>query len=573
MPIRVLPPDVASKIAAGEVIERPASVVKELIENAIDAGARQIRIEVRGGGLQLIRVIDDGCGIDPDDLETAFQRHATSKIETADDLFHISTLGFRGEALPSIAAVADVTVVTRTADQLVGTYLSLRNGTPSDRGKRGCAPGTVVSVSGLFRNVPARLKFLNGPINEGSRIATVVSHYAMAHPDLKFSLVSDGRLVFQTTGTGDLRDVLAKVYDVDVASALLPVVYEGSSEDGVSVHGYVSPPSVTRATRVYMSFFVNGRWVRSRLLSYALEEAYHTLLPVGRHPIAALNLQIPPTDVDVNVHPSKTEVKFVREREVFARVQRAVRQVLTNHLSIPAVVGRAAVAGIDIQHHFQPTTDSIISTPAGEQAQPLLIETPSGPADSSGLPILRVLGQSASTFVIAEGPEGIYLIDQHRAHERVLYERLMEEHQQSAVSTQLLLEPLTVELTARQMAVFPERQAGLTKMGFNVDQFGDNAILVRAVPALLTHTDLPATLRELLDQAIDDGSAGDWQERLMVALSCKGAVKSGQPLSLTEMRELVMQLEKTSIPPTCPHGAPTMVHLSQAQLERQFGRR
>lgn len=572
MPIRVLPPDVASKIAAGEVIERPASVVKELIENAIDAGARQIRIEIRGGGLHLIRVIDDGYGIDPEDLETAFQRHATSKIASADDLFRVATLGFRGEALPSIAAVADVTVVTRTDDQLVGTYLSLRDGAPIDRGKRGCAPGTVVSVSGLFRNLPARLKFLNGPINEGSRVATVVSHYAMAYPGVKFSLVNDGRLTFQTTGSGDLRDVLAKVYDVSVASALLPVIHEGSSEDSVTVHGYVSPPSVTRATRVYMSFFVNGRWIRSRLLSYALEEAYHTLLPVGRHPIAALNIELPAADLDVNVHPSKTEVKFVREREVFARVQRAVRQVVTDHLTIPAVVGRAAAAGTDIQHHFQPVADSIIVAP-GEQAQPSLIETTDESTGGKCLPILRVLGQSASTFVIAEGPEGIYLIDQHRAHERVLYERLMDEQKRSAVNTQLLLEPLTVELTARQMAVFPNRQSGLAKMGFNVEPFGDNAVLVRAVPALLTQSDLPTTLRELLDQAIDDGSAGDWQERLTVTLSCKGAIKSGQPLSLTEMRELVMQLEKTSIPPTCPHGAPTMVHLSQAQLERQFGRR
>lgn len=573
MPIAVLPPDVASRIAAGEVIERPASVVKELIENAIDAGARQVRVEIRGGGLHLIRVIDDGCGIDPGEIGLAFQRHATSKISSADDLFSINTLGFRGEALPSIAAVADVTLVTRQRDQLAGAYISLKGGTVAESGKRGCAPGTVVSVLNLFRNVPARLKFLSGPISEGSRVAAVVTHYAMAYPHIKFNLVSDGRLVIQTSGDGDLRAVLAKTYGVDVAAAMLAVIAESSPQSSVSVHGYISPPSLTRATRAYLSFFVNGRWVHSRLLAYAVEEAYHSMLPVGRHPIAVLNLEMPPTDLDVNVHPSKTEIKFLREREVFARVQRAVRQELTDHITVPTVISRATETGTEIQRHFEAATGQIPVSNLGHQSQPALPGAPEPSITGTGLPILRVLGQSSNTFIVAEGPEGIYLIDQHRAHERVLYERLRQEQDRSSVSHQLLLQPLTVELTSRQMAVLPERQPGLSKMGFVLEPFGEQAVLVRAVPALLAESDLSSTLRELLDQAIDDRCAGDWLERLTVTLACKGAVKAGQQLSLVEMRELVMQLEKTSIPPTCPHGAPTMIHLSQAQLERQFGRR
>lgn len=576
LPIRVLAPDVATKIAAGEVVERPASVAKELIENAIDAGARQLRIEIRDGGLQLVRVIDDGHGIAPEELETAFQRHATSKISSTDDLFSIATLGFRGEALPSIAAVADVTLVTRPADQLVGSFIRMRDGLLVEQGKRGCAAGTMISVQNLFSNVPARLKFLNGSVNEGSRVANVISQYAMAYPEIKFSLVNNGRLAFQSTGSGELRDVLAKVYSVDVAAAMLPVIVEGDTQYDITIHGYVSPPNVTRATRAYLSFFVNGRWIRSRLLSYAIEEAYHTLLPVGRHPIAVVNIKLPATDLDVNVHPGKTEIKFLREREVFTHLQRAVRQVLTDHLTIPVVVNRAAAISSDIQHHFQPTWDGVVVANSRQESPSAVPEAPQLPALSASmnerLPILRVLGQSANTLIVAEGPEGIYLIDQHRAHERVLYEQLMDEQKRSAVHTQLLLEPLTVELTARQMTVLPDRMEGLASVGFSLEQFGDLAILVRAVPALLTRPDLSTAIRELLDQAVDDRASSDWLERMAITLACHGAIKSGQPLSLTEMRELVMQLEKTSIPPTCPHGSPTMVHLSQAQLKRQFGR-
>ncbi len=588
MAIRILDPQVAAKIAAGEVIERPASVVKELLDNAIDAGSTQIRIETREGGLRLIRVTDNGCGIPAAEVELAFLPHATSKIQTADDLRVIRSLGFRGEALHAIAAVAQVTMVTKTADEPAATVLRLEGGKVVSRSSRGAPTGTAVSVENLFVTIPARLKFLKSAATETGHIANVAAQYALAHPGIKFTLMCDGRLSFQSTGSGDLQDVLVKVLGVETARGMIAIVPqpdEAGKTDGIRVSGYVSQPSVTRSTRAYLSLFVNGRWIQSRMLNYAVEEAYHTLLQVGRHPIAVLNIEVPFEQVDVNVHPSKTEVRFLREREVFASVQKAVRTALVESAGIPLATtypregesaGPARWGGprLAVPVHgptgrelgVQPTAVDADSSPSA----PLV---PPAPA-ASKLPPLRILGQFAQTYVIAEAPEGIYLIDQHTAHERVIYEALVAEHARMAVTSQGLLEPLVLEVTPRQRAVVEGHEQQLAELGFQIEPFGEAAIVVRAVPAILARGNVGQAVTEILDEMAEErGTLASWQEALIISVTCHSAVRAGQVLSHDEMRQLLAQLERTTLPRTCPHGRPTMILLSQAQLEREFGRR
>ena len=600
----------ASKIAAGEVIERPASVVKELIENAIDAASTDIRVEVRGGGLQLIRVLDDGVGIAPDELALCFGRHATSKIQQAEDLYAIRTLGFRGEALPSIAAVARVSIVSRRPSDGTGAFVEIQDSKLIGHGPRGCAPGTVISVQDLFANVPARLKYLRSAGTEMAHISHLVTQFALAYPELRFTLINDGRLVFQSAGDGNLLSVLIKVYGVTTADEMLSISLDGGSTDGrvgsdYRVDGYVSRPNATRSSRSYLSFFVNRRWVQNRSLAYAVEEAYHPLLPAGRHPIAVLNVSLPLEEVDVNVHPQKAEVRFLRDREVFGLVQRAVRRTISENFSMSSIMSSPGHALPEVQRrvevvNYRPTADwrasglsayddrslPIFGVPNRFQALPGRArsaemdvgkerassegEPPSLP--EPGLPLLRVIGQMGNTFIIAEGPGGMYLVDQHRAHERIIFERLEEELANKTYSSQTLLEPLTVELTVQQAEVLRRRLANLARVGFELEEFGEQAYLVRAVPAVVAGSNVSQSVREIIEKAAEEYANGDWQRELTAKLACTGAIKAGQVLSLAEMRELLTQLESTKLPPRCPHGSPTMVHLSQSQLEKQFGR-
>ncbi|RLC79978.1 MAG: DNA mismatch repair endonuclease MutL, partial [Chloroflexi bacterium] len=330
MPIRILPPEIASKIAAGEVVERPASVVKELVENSIDAGAFNIKVEVRHGGRRLIRVVDDGCGIPAEEVELAFARYATSKISSAADLFHIRTLGFRGEALASIAAVSRVTLITRPQDQPTGVMVRVEGGRITHKEPRGCPVGTSVSVENLFYNVPARRKFLRHPATEMSHISKVVVHYALAYPSIKFTLVRDGQIAFQSPGTGEMADVLVKAYGPEVAQQLLELKAGEKTPSGfIRLHGYIAPPSLHKANRSHISFFVNSRWIQDAMLTKALIEAYHTFLPPGRYPMAIISITIDPGLVDVNVHPTKREIRFRNPGDVFSTLQKAVRHLLT----------------------------------------------------------------------------------------------------------------------------------------------------------------------------------------------------------------------------------------------------
>ncbi len=572
MTIKILAPEVASKIAAGEVVERPASVVKELLDNALDAGATQIAIEVQGGGVRLIRVVDNGIGIPPEEVDLAFERFATSKVSTAEDLESISSLGFRGEALPSIAAVSEVTMVTRSQDELGGIFLNIKDGAIMQKAKRGCPTGTTITVRSLFRSFPARLKFLKSTATENGHIGQLVTQYSLAYPEVRFILVVDGRTTFRSPGSGSLREVLGVVYGADTAKSMLPIDHGDEREDSLRpmVTGFVSPPSLTRATRGYMSFFVNRRWVQSRMLTYALEEGYHGLLMTGRHPIAVINIGMPPQEMDVNVHPAKSEVKFRHEREVFGAVQKAARNTLLAQAPMPTLgtLQRPPTAPA-------PATEPLfIPEPGAEEAavrQPPTMPETTEPVARS-LPILRVVGQIANTYIITEGPDGIYMIDQHAAHERVLFERIRDQRQRKSVEIQGMLQPVPVELTVRQQELLELQAEALADYGFDIEHFGERTYLVRSVPAVLQGRNVPQSLTELLD-FLGEGAQSEWGEGIAVSLACHSAVLAGQVLSQEEMIDLVRQLENTSQPKTCPHGRPTMIHLSAAQLEKGFGRR
>lgn len=576
MAIQILSSDVVAKIAAGEVIERPASVVKELLENSLDAGARTIHLEIRDGGRSEIRVADDGCGIPAGEIALAVQRHATSKLSTAEDLYRIRTLGFRGEALAAIAAVSHLTLVSRPAGQEVGVEVRVDGGKASPPQPRACTLGTIIVVRDLFYNTPARLKFLKQARTEAGYIHALVGDYALAHPAVAFHLLSDGRTLLRTSGSGKLYDAIIEVHGLETAQQMLPVEGElGAGETLVRVHGYVGQPSLSRASRRAITLFVNGRRIRDSGLTYAVEEAYHTLLMVERHPVAIIGVEVDPALVDVNVHPTKSEVKFAQSDQVFAAVQRAVRNALQEHAAIPRVAAvRAGTPEIVPQREErgrprQPALPRLGGPlfPEEEAAEPPAAASP-------GLPPLRVVGQVEGTYILAEGPEGIYIIDQHAAHERVLYERLTGERQRLAVRTQALLEPLIVELTPQQDAMLAERLEELRGWGFEMEPFGERAYRVRQVPAVLGRGDARASVAALIEEWSEGLRRGlSWDEQLLTTIACHSAVRAGQVLSIEEMRELIHLLEETRLPRTCPHGRPTMILLSQQQLLREFGRR
>jgi DNA mismatch repair protein MutL len=572
MPIRILSPDVASKIAAGEVVERPASVVKELLENSLDAGATQIAIEVQGGGVRLIRVVDNGVGIPPEEVDLAFERFATSKVATADDLEGISSLGFRGEALPSIAAVSEVTMVTRSREELSGIFVNIKDGAVLEKAKRGCPIGTTVTVRNLFRNVPARLKFLKSSATENGHISNLVTQYSLAFPEVRFTLLIDGRTAFRSTGSGNLREVVGTVYGLEVGKAMLQIeVKEGADPLLPGVTGFISPISLTRASRNYLSFFVNRRWVQNRILIYALEEAYQGLLMVGRHPIAVINISLPPEDLDVNVHPTKNEVKFRNERDVFSAIHKAVREALAIQASMPTLDTLPQPQSVSASQAERLPAFAAKSEEAVTRT-PLATSPHSAEPVAKSLPILRVVGQMANTYIIAEGPDGMYLIDQHAAHERVLFERIRDQRSRRAVEVQGLLQPAPVELTVRQQELLELQSEALSEYGFGIEHFGERTYLVRSVPALLSGQNVAQSLVEVLD-FLAEGEKGDRREEIAISLACHGAVRAGQALSQEEMRDLIRQLEQASQPRTCPHGRPTMIHLSSNQLEKGFGRR
>ncbi|MEP7215499.1 MAG: DNA mismatch repair endonuclease MutL [Anaerolineaceae bacterium] len=588
--IRVLPPDVAARIAAGEVIERPASVVRELLDNAIDAGSQRISLEIEDGGIRLIRVVDDGRGIPPEQIEIAFERHATSKINGLGDLGHVHTLGFRGEALPSIAAAADVEITSRAASEPVGVVAVFVDARVVRRSGRPAPVGTSFAVRDLFARLPARRKFLGSVASESRQIAVLASHYALAYPAIAFQFSSNGRRVLATSGDGGLRHAFAAVYGADAAQQMLQVDHD---EDGIRVSGLVAPPSLHRGNRAAISIFVNGRWVQSRPLTFAVVDAYQSQLPVGRHPIAALAVSVGDDDVDVNVHPAKAEVRFRDERLVGRVVRHAVGAALEGSRVVSwfASAESSDLAPGAAAPHPGAQASGLIGerlslrlAPQATQARMELTRALSASGANhpshertqrETLPLLRVVGQMGGTYVVAEGPDGMYLIDQHAAHERVVYDRLVHrrESESGTRPSQPLLEPLVAELDPMQAATLDENRDSLALLGLEAEPFGESAYLVRAIPVGLGDTDVTAALRQVLDQLAGEKRVIDPFQRAAATVACHSSVRAGMALALDEMRRLVEDLERTASPRTCPHGRPTLVHVGTDLIERQFGRR
>jgi DNA mismatch repair protein MutL len=527
------------------------------------------------------------------EVEVAFHRHSTSKLATADDLARITTLGFRGEALASIAAVSRVTFVTRTADEPVGTLLRLEGGRVVTRQESGRPQGTAVTVEDLFFNVPARRKFLRSDRTERRHIDGWLTRYAMAYPGLRFTLNHDGRVVFQSPGSDRLRDVLVAVYGLEIGAALLEILLDDQQPaSGIQVAGFVSPPSLHRANRTYITLFVNGRWVQDARLTYAIVQAYHTLLPSGRYPLAVAMVHLPPEEVDVNVHPAKAEVRFSDGDAVFRAVQKAVRRTLMERSPVPIAARPPTAWPVSPAQRREERLERLAGLrprPAGEQLRfeekPPDMAAPgagvlvpsaalrAGPS-AERLPPLRVVGQLGVTYIVAEGPEGMYLIDQHAAHERVLFEHLLAERERAAVASQALLEPQPVELAPEAMGLLEEHLEALSSLGFQVEPFGGTTLLVRTLPTLVAEENPREVLEDMAAALLagDVPLGGRVEEGVARSVCKRAAVKAGQVMTREEMEELVRALEQCANPRTCPHGRPTMIHLSVEQLAREFGR-
>jgi DNA mismatch repair protein MutL len=576
VPIRILADEVASQIAAGEVVERPASVVKELFENGLDAGASRIEIRVVNAGRSQIEVSDDGEGILYEELSLAITRHATSKLHTAEDLFQINSLGFRGEALASIGSVSRLTVISRHKTESVGGKIYLEGGKALRQERVGVPVGSVVRVEDLFYNVPARLKFLKSDMTEKNLINQIVSRYALAYPRVGFKLTQDNHEVIRASGNGNSREVLAQMYGTELARQMLEV---DLNDEDIQVHGFISPVGQTRSNRKEIAFFVNGRWVQDTSLSSALIQAYHTLLMVGRYPIAALMIRLPFDAVDVNVHPAKAEIRFRDANRVFRAIQRAVKRALLAYSPAPQIPNT----------FWKPMATPLTIDPAWDMAQEVNKQKEQLPADRiesevqngtqfdllvEKMPLLRVIGQVGAAYLVAEGPDGLYLIDQHAAHERVLFERFTRQIDKPE-NSQALLEAVVFQLASADATLLIQQLDHLNRWGFEVEPFGGNTFRVRRIPAILSGVDPVSAVRALVEDFEEDESPlqAEVEARLIARICKRAAVKAGQILSSDEQRALVRDLEKCQSPRTCPHGRPTMIHLSVDLLERQFGRR
>lgn len=592
MPIQILPEHVVAKIAAGEVVERPASVVKEIVENALDAGAETITVEAEGGGRRLIRVSDDGGGIPSDEVELALTRHATSKLQSVEDLTRIATLGFRGEALASIAAVSRFAITTRARGENAGVNVRVEGGRVVNRSMVGAPVGTVITVENLFYNVPARLKFLKTERTERRHINDVVTQYAMAYPAVRFSLHQEGHEQFRSNGSGALGDVLVEVLGLDDFRQMLEIG-SGASEmrrpdlAPVEVRGFVSQPALNRSNRGNITLFVNGRHIKDTSLTHAVVRAYGNLLPDGRYPVAVLMISLSPAEIDVNVHPAKTEVRFSQPDAVFSAVQRAVRTTITGHAPAVSIEPGANFLVPDEAGRWRdkptPALGSETSqmdfdlSPVPETLQKL-VEPPSFSVPSSAaatrrrnLPVLRIVGQIGATYIVAEGPVGLYLVDQHVAHTRVLFEALMADRAADQIETETL-DGVTIEVDRRGREAIERHAGALESFGLGLEPFGGSTYLVRTVPDLLAGRDIEEVMR-LITVDLQTASKEDAARLVAVRVCEAAAYKQGRTLDHADMQALVRKLEYCAEPKVGPRdGGPTLIHITADDLAKQFGR-
>jgi len=642
--VRLLDENTANRIAAGEVVERPASAVKELVENAIDAGATQIAVQLEEGGKRLVSVSDNGFGMTRDDAILALHRHATSKIETADDLFAIKTLGFRGEALPSIASVSQFRIISKPHDEESGITLFVNGGDLETVEETAARNGTTIEVADLFFNTPARLKFMKSTPTEVARCVEVVGQLAVAHPQIAFRLRHGTQEMFSTPGTGESLAALAAVWGRDIARKLIPLRHDGA---GIDVTGFIATPDITRPGRSHELFYVNRRPIKSRLIAHALEDAFRSLTPESRYPIAAVFVEISPELVDVNVHPTKTEVKFTRDGEVHHAVSQAVKQALLAYGIVPQAritnnspsMGLSAHWDADTMREaeqmgqqalsltappsvfasimpFLPERDQegrgtggqgenssliphsssfLLNDPFAEDdpASPIaqrpndpMTQSPDDPTPefevrpkpkpfAEQLREFRVLGQARNTYIIALTPDGIAVIDQHVAHERVLYERLTVTRLSNGIPVQRLAVPLTINLSRREAMLLAEHCESFGEAGWEIAPFGGESFVLRAIPALLSNKPYEAVLRDMIDELVNHSVSRRLlvqRDHVTITNACKMAVKAGDPLSLPEMQGLLEQLAETENPYLCPHGRPIVVTIPFKELDKQFHR-
>ena len=638
--IQQLPSHVADLIAAGEVVERPASVVKELLENSIDAGAANVTVEIRSGGMSMIRVTDDGCGIAPDEAETAFLRHATSKIRTEYDLESIGTLGFRGEALAAVAAVSRVDLMSRMADAPLGIALSLEGGAVTEKEESGCPVGTTMVIRDLFFNTPARLKFVKRDAAEGAAVLAVVQNEALAHPEVAFTFIREGKTELRTPGDGQLKSALYSVFGRDIALGFIPV--KGSGEGGITVSGFASMPVCCRGTRGYQHFFVNGRYIKSKTMTAALEQAYANQRMVGKFPGCVIHVNTKLSSVDVNVHPTKTEVKFVSERQIFDAVYHAVLSALSGSQSPrpsmnlekpkpvdtvtpnqtaltlhdvarpaekkpPVAAPSAPAPAAQVRHEpIKPvyTAPAVSAAPVRKEApapvqpvspsqQKTVISAPMQPVRPEPVaeqpPVVqpareevvcaapetepwKMVGEAFNTYIIVEQGSKLLLIDKHAAHERIWFDKLKSRDWRPM--SQMLMTPVVFKPAPEEHAVLLEQCELLTQFGFEVEDFGGGALIVRQVPHDIDAAQTESALAELAGRLQTTGGRADpsaARDALLHTMACKAAIKGGQkngPAELEKVARAVMSGEVKY----CPHGRPVAIELTRAQLEKQFKR-
>ncbi|TCP30254.1 DNA mismatch repair protein MutL [Scopulibacillus darangshiensis] len=612
--IRKLDEPLANKIAAGEVVERPASIVKELVENALDAEASAIQVDVEEGGLTKIKITDNGHGFAEDDCDIAFERHATSKISEENDLFHIKTLGFRGEALPSIASVSHLELKTCTGEE-AGTHLVLQGGHIIQSGHTASRRGTEITVSNLFFNTPARLKHLKTVHTELGKISDIMNKLALSYPEVRFGLTHNEKPVFQTNGKGDLRQVLAAIYGMQTAKASLQVRDESLD---FQVRGLLVKPEVTRAGRQYVYIFINGRYIRNYPIFNAIMAGYHTLLPIGRYPIAVLHIEMDPTLIDVNVHPAKLEARISKEKELCQLIEQAVRETFHQEQLIPSVQKRdrkesvlkpeqqqldfdQSHAGfpekkerkIERQKNATAVSPPVIEEPAAKydqhrdnQEQPdqewdetieQAFHSPesSSPVDKAErMPRVYPIGQMHGTYILAQNENGLYIIDQHAAQERIKYEFYREKVGETAKEVQELLVPMTFEFTPSEYTTIGEYEDYLKQIGLAFEPFGQHSYIIRSHPQWFPNGKEKETIEDIVGQLLENRhiSIKKLREELAIMMSCKKSIKANRYLRADEIDALLKQLKEAEDPFTCPHGRPVIVHFSTYEMEKLFKR-
>lgn len=606
--INVLDAETSDKIAAGEVVERPFSVVKELIENSIDAEAKNIIIEIYEGGQKSIKVTDDGTGIHPDDIEKAFLSHATSKISRIDDIFSIHTMGFRGEALPSIASVSETLLKSRIAENDYGKEISISGGKVNYIKETGCNIGTTIEVNNIFYNVPARQKFLKSSQRETALITDIVERLAIAHHDISFKLYSNGKKVLNTFSSDNMLDSIRTIYGKNVSDNLIKVE---SDTDTTSVYGYIGNADLSRGSRNNQSIYINKRYVKNKLITTAVEKAYKSFLMINKFPYFVLFIEIYPELIDVNVHPTKTEVKFQNDREIYKIVFDCVHGALRDSLKdtfMNDIETDNFISGsgekvqvelpLDLHTDFKESTDSQESnynfvndnhadkytayTEDYPGQDPQQVNKPidypasskNGALSENKLPDLNIIGQFNRTYILAESNDCLYIIDQHAAHEKVLFEKYMNEIKCQHVISQILITPIILELDSNDFNYYVENKEIFNIAGFNIEFFGDNTISIREVPLFLGKPDVKNLFMDIIDnlKELGTGKTSEVKYNVIAKRSCKAAVKANDILNSDEMKALLKSMQKAEDPFTCPHGRPTIIKLTKYELEKKFKR-